>query len=103
MGPGAAVGQWDDAGKSFGAFVTGKETDILFDVGAECYALGLKVEWAGYRVNGEDINRNIFQVAIIEHHVGQHVTTYGAPAPAHKIDLGRNYPILAERLDDLFL
>ncbi|MNF08387.1 hypothetical protein D3C80_2088010 [compost metagenome] len=44
VGPGAAVGQWDDAGKSYGAFVASKEPDILFDVGAECYTLGLKVE-----------------------------------------------------------
>lgn len=57
----------------------------------------------GTGVDGEYIDRHCFQFRIIEHHVGQHVTTYCAATPANKIDASGDNAVLAEQLDDLLL
>lgn len=63
----------------------------------------LKVTDTWHRVNGKDIHWNIFQCAVVEHGIGQHVTTDTATTPAHQIDFGWNNAVLAKGFDNLLL
>ncbi|MNH25042.1 hypothetical protein D3C79_850080 [compost metagenome] len=79
----AGMGFRDHTGKALGALITGEEAHILLHVFAQLHAVAVKVAdpWDG--VDGKNVYRKLFQLAVRKQGIGQHMATDATPAPPH--------------------